>query len=200
MSESTTEPRVNLTDPAADKLSDIIERHANPVAGLRLQIAGRKEGQFQHLLSLVEDGAQQEDDLEVEAAGIRVYVEARDAAYLDGVEIDFYDDGAGNQGLEFRNPNPLWRDPLEFRLQELFDDQINPQIAAHGGMISLIGVRGATAFVEFGGGCVGCGMLGVTLKQGVEVAVRDQIPEIDEIVDITDHNSGENPFYKPEKK
>lgn len=200
MSDTASEPRVVLTDPAAEKLSDIIEHHANPVAGLRLQISGRKDGNFQHLLSLVEDGAEQEGDLAVEAGGIRVYVEARDVSYLDGVEIDYFDDGAGNQGLEFHNPNPLWRDPREFALQDLFDSQINPQIAAHGGMISLIGVQGRTAFVEFGGGCVGCGMLSVTLKQGVEVAVKDQIPEIDEIVDITDHNSGENPYYQPAKK
>jgi Fe/S biogenesis protein NfuA len=200
MAETTTDPRVNFTDAAAEKLSDIIGNHANPVAGLRLQISGRKDGRFQHLLSLVEDGAQQEGDLALESGDIRVYVEPRDADYLDGLEIDFYDDGAGNQGLEFKNPNPLWRDPREFQLQDLFDRQINPQIAAHGGMISLIGVREKTAFVQFGGGCVGCGMLSVTLKQGVEVAVKDQIPEIDEIVDITDHNQGENPYYQPAKK
>ncbi len=200
MAETTTDPRVIFTDAAAEKLSDIIGNHANPVAGLRLQIQGRKDGRFQHLLSLVEDGAQQENDIALESADIRVYVEPRDVAYLDGLEIDFYDDGAGNQGLEFKNPNPLWQDPREFQLQDLFDTQINPQIAAHGGMISLIGVREKTAFVQFGGGCVGCGMLSVTLKQGVEVAVKDQIPDIEEIVDITDHNQGENPYYQPAKK
>ena len=200
MSDATAEPQVSLTDSAAEKLSDIIEHHANPVAGLRLQISGRKDGRFQHLLSLVEDGAEQEQDVAVEASGIRLYVEARDTAYLNGVEIDFFDDGEGNQGLEFHNPNPLWNDPREFQLQDLFDQQINPQIAAHGGMISLIGVQGKKAFVEFGGGCVGCGMLSVTLKQGVEVAVKDQIPDIEEIVDITDHDQGENPYYQPAKK
>ena len=60
MSDATAEPQVSLTDSAVEKLSDIIEHHANPVAGLRLQISGRKDGRFQHLLSLVEDGAEQE--------------------------------------------------------------------------------------------------------------------------------------------
>ena len=129
-----------------------------------------------------------------------MYLEPRDADYLDGLEVGFVDDGAGGQALEFKNPNPIWHDPREFQLQDLFDAQINPQIAAHGGMISLVGVREKTAFVQFGGGCVGCGMLSVTLKQGVEVAVKDQIPDIDEIVDITDHNQGENPYYQPAKK
>ncbi len=200
MSDATTDPMVILTDAAAEKLSDIIDHHTNPVAGLRLQISGRQDGRFQHLLSLVEDGAEQSGDIAIEAGGIRVYVEARDTAYINGLEIDFFDDGEGNQGLEFRNPNPLWADPREFALQDLFDRQINPQIAAHGGMISLISVQGRTAFVQFGGGCVGCGMLDVTLKQGVEVAVKDQVPDIDEIVDITDHNQGENPYYQPAKK
>ena len=200
MSDTTSEPRVILTDPAAEKLSDIIEQHSNPVAGLRLQISGREDGKFQHLLSLVEDGAEQAGDLAVESGGIRVYVEPRDVVYLDNLEIDFFDDGEGNQGLEFKNPNPIWHDPREFQLQDLFDAQINPQIAAHGGMISLIGVKDKKAFVQFGGGCVGCGMLSVTLKQGVEVAVKEQVPDIEEIVDITDHNQGENPYYQPAKK
>lgn len=197
MSTTTAEPRVTFTEPAAEKLSDIIGNHPNPVAGLKLQISSRREGRFQHLLSLVEDGAQRDEDIAVESSGIRVFVEARDADYLDGLEIGFYDDGDGNQGLEFKNPNPIWRDPREFQLQELFDTQINPQIAGHGGGISLIGVRDATAYVQFGGGCVGCGMLSVTLKQGVETAVRETVQGIEEIVDITDHQSGKNPYYQP---
>ena len=60
--------------------------------------------------------------------------------------------------------------------------------------------RGGFDLVQFGGGCVGCGMLSVTLKQGVEVAVKDQIPDIEEIVDITDHDQGDNPYYQPAKK
>ena len=200
MNEQPASPRIVFTEAAAEKLSEIIENHANPVAGLRLQINGRKDGSFQHLLSLVEDGAEVADDTVVESEGIRVFLQTRDERYLDGVEIHFYDEGDDNQGLEFRNPNPLWSDPREFAIEELFNTSINPQIASHGGVISLIAVEGRTAYVEFGGGCVGCGMLNVTLKQGVEVAVKEQVPDIDEIVDTTDHASGTNPYYKPEKK
>ena len=197
MSDTIIEPHVQFSDGATEKLSEIIENHANPVAGLRLQISGRKEGRFQHLLSLVEDGAEREGDLAVESSGIRVYVEPIDASYLDGLEIDFYKDEDGHEGLEFKNPNPIWRDPREFQLQDLFDQQINPQIAGHGGVLSLMGVHGRTAYVQFGGGCVGCGMLSVTLKQGVEKTVREHLPDIEEIVDVTDHDSGKNPYYKP---
>lgn len=201
MSEDTTAPRLRYTDEAHAKLTEVIDNHANPVAGLRLTIQGREGGKIQHLLSLVEEGAQVEDDLVIEdEAGNRTFVSSRDAPYLDNVEVHFFDDGAGNAGLEFRNPNPIWTDPREFAIQALFDEHINPQIAAHGGVISLLGVEDRTAYVEFGGGCVGCGMLNVTLKQGVEVAVKDNVPDIDEIVDITDHASGTNPYYQPSKK
>ena len=195
---TSAEPRVHLTDAAAEKLSEIIEQHPNPVAGLRLEITGRQEGRFHHLLSLVEDGAQKDGDLPVEADGIRVYLDPRSLSYLDGVEIDFYQDAEGRQGLEFTNPNPIWRDPREFQLQDLFDHHITPQIGGHGGRISLIGVEGRRAYVEFGGGCVGCGMLNATLKNGVEAAVLGQVPDIDELIDITDHAQGTNPYYRPE--
>ncbi|MDA0271151.1 MAG: NifU family protein [Chloroflexi bacterium] len=194
-------PTIRFTDEAFAKLSEVLDNHANPVAGLKLQIAERHEGQFRHLLSLVEEGAQDEADIPVETAdGITIFVPSHDLKYLEGLEIHYFDDGAGNAGLEFRNPNPIWHDPREFQLQELFDQHINPQIAAHGGVLSLLGVRDRKAYVQFGGGCVGCGMINVTLKQGVEVAVKEMIPDIDEIVDITDHASGENPFYTPAKK
>jgi Fe/S biogenesis protein NfuA len=195
------QPEVHFSTEAAEKLSEVIDAHPNPVAGLRLQIVGRAEGQFQHILSLVEDGAQVEDDLVVETPeGIRVYLERRNAQYLQGVGIHYDNKGPDRSGLEFTNPNPLWMSDVEELVQRIFDEQINPAIAAHGGMVNLLGVEGDTAYVQFGGGCVGCGMVNVTLQQGVEVAVREQVPEIQHIVDATDHASGTNPYYQPSKK
>lgn len=199
--EAAQLPTVTFTDAAAEKLSDVIGSHPNPVAGLRLQIMGRAEGQFQHILSLVEDGAQVEDDLVVETEdGIRVYVERRNARYLDGVEVNYAHKGPDRSGLEFANPNPLWLTETEELLQRLFDEQINPAIAAHGGVVNLLAVEGPIAYVEFGGGCQGCGMANVTLKQGIEVAVREQVPGIEQVLDSTDHASGDNPYYEPAKK
>jgi Fe/S biogenesis protein NfuA len=194
------QPAVAFTSEAAAKLVEVIEDHPNSVAGLRLQITGRAEGELQHVLSMVEDGAQIEDDIFIKTAdGIGVFVERRNVRYLDGIEIHF-EDQPGQSGLEFRNPNPLWFDEREAAVQRVFDEQINPAIAAHGGVVSLLAVEDSTAFVEFGGGCQGCGMIAVTLKQGVETAVFEQVPSIDRIIDSTDHDSGENPFYAPEKK
>jgi Fe/S biogenesis protein NfuA len=201
--ERADEPQVavSFTDEAAEKISDVIGNHPNAVAGVRLQILGRMDGQFQHILSLVEDGAQIEDDLVVDTPdGIRVYVEGRNVQYLNGVEIGYADLGPERSGLEFTNPNPLWMTEVEELVQRIFDEQINPAIAAHGGVVNLLGVEGDTAYVQFGGGCQGCGMVNVTLQQGVEVAVKDQVPQIEHIVDATDHASGTNPYYQPSKK
>ena len=82
-------------------------------------------------------------------------------------------------------------------VQALLDAEINPSIAAHGGTVRLIDVADHTAFLEFGGGCQGCGMVDVTLKQGVEVAILEQVPSIVAVLDTTDHANGTNPYYQP---
>jgi len=85
-------------------------------------------------------------------------------------------------------------------VQQVFDTQINPAIAAHGGFVQLLDVKDGVAYVQLGGGCQGCGMADVTLKQGIVVAVKEAVPEIREVVDSTDHASGANPYFKPAKK
>lgn len=194
-------PVVNFTPDASTKLSSVIDAHPNAIAGLRLQLTGRVQGEFQHVLSMVEEGAQIGDDISIQTPeGINVFVERRNERYLDGIEIHYVDTESDQSGLEFRNPNPLWFDEREEAVQRIFDEQVNPAIAAHGGIVNLLAIEGSTAFVEFGGGCQGCGMVAVTLKQGVEGAVFEQVPGLDRIVDSTDHDSGENPYYEPEKK
>ena len=77
---------------------------------------------------------------------------------------------------------------------------MNPMVAAHGGVVRLLEVKENSAYLEFGGGCQGCGMIDVTLKQGVEVMIKAQIPEIEAIYDVTDHAEGSNPYYNPSSK
>ena len=190
---------IELTESAAERLQSAIDGHDKAVTGIRLSVTGRGPTGFQHSLSLIEEGEDVGEDRTVEAGGITVFVEARNAEYLNGVSIDV-DSETGGGMLTFDNPNSLWRDAVAAKLQELFDSQINPQIAAHGGTVSLLAVEGKVAYIELGGGCVGCGMVDVTLKQGIEVAIRDSVPEIEQVVDSTDHGSGSNPYYKPSKK
>ena len=90
--------------------------------------------------------------------------------------------------------------PVADRVAQVLDQQINPAIASHGGVATLVAVEDDTAYVRLGGGCAGCGMAPVTLSQGIEVAIREAVPEIVKVVDVTDHASGSNPYYEAAKK
>lgn len=90
--------------------------------------------------------------------------------------------------------------PTGEAVQRIIDQQINPAVASHGGYITLIDVKEDTVFVELGGGCQGCGMASMTLKQGIERAIREEVPSITTVLDVTDHAAGTNPYYQPSKK
>ena len=98
-------------------------------------------------------------------------------------------------GFSFENPNPMWVDELSNAVAEIIASEVNPVVASHGGHVDLIGVDEGKAIIAFGGGCQGCGMVDVTLKQGVEVMIKDNVPGISEVIDATDHEAGTNPFY-----
>lgn len=90
--------------------------------------------------------------------------------------------------------------PVPERVQYVLENHINPSIASHGGAATLVAVEDDTAYVRLSGGCVGCGMASVTLSQGIEVAIKQAVPEILNVVDVTDHASGTNPYYEAAKK
>ena len=91
-------------------------------------------------------------------------------------------------------------DQIRQVVQQVLDRDINPSVAAHGGVVSLIDVKDNVVYIQMGGGCQGCGMADVTLKFGIETAIRAAVPEVGDILDITDHASGRNPYYTPAKK
>ena len=91
-------------------------------------------------------------------------------------------------------------DEIRKKVQMLLNTEINPAVAQHGGFVDLIDVKGNRVFLQLGGGCQGCGMADVTLKQGIERAIREVVPEVGDILDVTDHAGGTNPYYAPEKK
>lgn len=86
---------------------------------------------------------------------------------------------------------------IKNKVQLLFDTEINPAVASHGGRIELMDVKDNKVFLKMSGGCQGCGSAEATLKQGIETSIRDRLPEIDEIIDVTDHASGASPYYAP---
>ncbi len=119
--------------------------------------------------------------------------------YLEGTEVDLNDKGE----LEAFNPSMSITEisgSVEEQIQHVLDEEVNPMVASHGGVVSLLEVKEHNAYLEFGGGCQGCGMIDVTLKQGVEVMIKAQIPEIEAIYDVTDHAGGTNPYYQPSAK
>jgi Fe/S biogenesis protein NfuA len=85
---------------------------------------------------------------------------------------------------------------LKERVQQVFDEQINPAVSMHGGFISLIDVKDTTVYVEMGGGCQGCGAANMTLKAGIEAILMEEVPEVTAVIDTTDHASGDNPYFK----
>ncbi len=96
--------------------------------------------------------------------------------------------------------NATLEDQIRAKVQHILETQINPGVAGHGGQVSLLDVKGSVVYIKMGGGCQGCGMASVTLKQGIEKSIRHFVPEVSEILDVTDHRSGQNPYYAPSKK
>jgi Fe/S biogenesis protein NfuA len=88
---------------------------------------------------------------------------------------------------------------LKTRVQQLIDSMINPAVAGHGGFVDLIDVKDNKVYLQMGGGCQGCGAADVTLKSGIERLIKEELPEIEEVLDTTDHASGSNPYYAPSK-
>jgi Fe/S biogenesis protein NfuA len=88
---------------------------------------------------------------------------------------------------------------LKSRVQELIDTMINPAVAGHGGFVELIDVQDNKVYLAMGGGCQGCGAADITLRSGIERLIKEEIPEVEEILDTTDHAAGANPYYTPGK-
>ena len=106
----------------------------------------------------------------------------------------------------FLNPPPeiaegdrLPPEHVRMRVQQVLDEMINPGVASHGGFVELLDVQDDNVFIRMGGGCQGCGAADVTLKMGIERLIRENVPQVREILDTTDHASGQNPFYAPSK-
>ena len=190
---------MTVTSAAKAKIDAVRSKTGHPDACLRIAIAGRRGGQFVYELDLVAPEDMPPTDIVVETLDLRLLVEPGSAANLEGAIIDL-DPSAMGGALRIDNPNEGWRDPIAARIQEVLDRQINPSVAAHGGFVDLLEVRGGAAYVQLGGGCQGCAQVDVTLRQGIEVAIMAAVPQITEVIDVTDHAAGTNPYFQPAKK
>jgi Fe/S biogenesis protein NfuA len=179
--------------------------------GLWVEVTGARDGAYTYDIYFQSAADAGPGDMVAEDGGLAVVVPESSVARLVGARLDWSEDGEG--GLVIVNPNtPPKPDvfaerpevdltsELAQRVLKVLDDQVNPSIAMHGGHADLVAVEEGVVYVRLSGGCQGCGLAAVTLSQGIEVALRDSVPEIVSVVDVTDHASGANPFYEPAKK
>lgn len=146
------------------------------------------------LRALKDDDTEQMQRFEKE--GIVFWMDFSLLPFLEGTEIQIDEDTEEievvNEGLGIGK----LRGNFEDRVRQVLDEQVNPMVASHGGVVSLSRIENGEVFLRFGGGCQGCGMVDVTLKQGVEVMMKESVPDIVAIHDATDHDSGSNPYYR----
>jgi Fe/S biogenesis protein NfuA len=211
----SAEPILNITDAARQKVLRVRAGEPEPeTLALWLEVAGVQGGKYKYDMYFQPldyagptDAVQVHDDLSV-------VIPAFSVDKVRGATLDVAGDPVEG-GLVLDNPNSpspavgaagAARPPADLsgdvaqRVLQILDQQINPSIAAHGGHAELVAVEGDTAYLRLSGGCQGCGMATVTLSQGIEVAIRDQVPEIARVVDTTDHASGTNPYFEAAKK
>ncbi|NOX38819.1 MAG: iron-sulfur cluster assembly accessory protein [Calditrichaeota bacterium] len=189
---------IKITDPARRKIVELMQQMEQPVKGLRIVANARSPLNVEYSLAFVYEDEIFPDDTVVDIGDFEVYVDAESVPYMDGVILDFLDNPMGGN---FRidappPPAPKLEGPLAERLQKLIQEQINPALASHGGFVHLVDVKDNVAYIEMGGGCQGCGLANVTLKRGIEMMIKRNIPEIKEVLDVTDHARGTNPYYK----
>lgn len=190
---------VIVTDAAREKIREIMEMQNIVGRGaIRVGIAGRGPAGFNYSMSLEEVAVPSDGESVQDEGEFKVLIDGGSVEKLRGASIDFVGQLVGG-GFKIDNPNSVWDDPLAAEIQAVLDTQINPGVASHGGFVELLDVKENRVYVKMGGGCQGCGMASVTLKQGVEVMLRDKFPQIEEVVDSTEHAAGTNPYYQPAK-
>ena len=197
---------LTVTAPARDKILELRAQEDDPdTLGLRIEVTGVQGVEYTYDLTFdpVEEADEGAGDL-IEAQGdLPVIIPGASVDSLRGATLDLPTTD-GQQGLVLRNPNRP--DPLsgmhmeltgsvEDKVRQLLDGQINPSLAMPGGFAALERVEGDTVYVTMGGGCQGCAVSAMTLREGIARSIKEAIPEVSEVVDTTDHALGENPYY-----
>jgi len=173
---------------------------------LSIEVTGFRGPQFSYELAFVPLADKADNWVEERHDDLAVIFPKSDTGKLDGAALELTE-----QGLAMNNPNspapPTMSapagdlsGPLVDRVQQVLTEQVNPAIAAHGGGAELVSVDGTIAYLRLFGGCQGCGLAQVTLKQGIERIILESIPELTQVVDVTDHASGDDPYYQSQKK
>jgi Fe/S biogenesis protein NfuA len=202
---------VSLTPEARQVVMDAVSQEPDPDRlALWLEVRGVQQGAFVYDLYFQALADAGEGDVVVRDNDLAVVVPAASAEQLRGARLEWSAEGEG--GLVLVNPNTPAPEqlgvpaealaqgtggPIGSRVAVVLEQIVNPSIAGHGGRADLVAMDEAegVAYLRLSGGCQGCAMSRMTLTQGIEVALRDEIPEVLRVVDVTDHSGGENPYY-----
>ena len=203
--QSDIKSNITITPSAQEYLAELLVKQETPGIGVRIFVEHPGTPRAECCMAYNQPGEEDEADLQMPFEAFTAYIEASSVPYLEDAVIDYNKDRFGGQ-LTFRAPNSkvpkVGADAsVEERINYVLQSEINPSLAAHGGDVQLLelieeeGV-GLTAVLKFGGGCQGCSAVDMTLRQGVEVQLKQQIPELTQVVDDTDHSQTANAYYK----
>jgi Fe/S biogenesis protein NfuA len=193
-----------VTESARERILELRAVEDEPDGlGLRLEITGTRGVEYTYDLSFDPLADADPEDLISDHDGLPVIVAAASVDQLRGATLDLPSD-AEQGGLVLRNPNrpdPMSGKHLDLtgdvadKVNQLLEQQINPALAAHGGYAALKGVEDDIVYVTMGGGCQGCAVSAMTLRDGIASSIKDAIPEVKDVVDVTDHEAGATPYY-----
>ena len=191
---------IEISASAQTYLQGLLSKQDDDDVSIRIFVSQPGTPQAETCIAYCRPGEEQDGDIAVEYAGFRAWFEGRSEAYLEDAQVDYQEDQMGGQ-LTIKAPNArvpkVGPDaPLEDRINYVLYNEINPGLAAHGGMVSLVEVTPETkAVLQFGGGCQGCSAVDITLKSSVETTLLEQVPELTGVIDNTDHTVTENAYY-----
>lgn len=192
---------IEITSAAQSHFRAILEQQGGEDFDVRVSVASPGTPAATVELGFCEPGDLAGDEVAIRMQGFTLYVDAASVSWLDRARVD-YEPARGGGRMKIAAPGIRGEVPeadagLAARVRYIIDSEVNPQLAAHHGEVKLVQIDpGSIVVLEFGGGCHGCGMVDITLKQGVEKTLRKRLPEIRGVRDVTDHASGTNPFYR----
>ena len=190
---------IQISDNAQTHFRKLLEREAVPGMGVRLSAVDPGTARADARLEFAEPADLAGDEWAIDCTGFTLYVAADSVGWLDGAEIDYVTQGTGQQ-LTIKAPKIKGEAPGEAaslveRVRWVVENEVNPQLAQHGGRVAVQEVSAeGVVLLRFGGGCHGCGMADVTLKQGIEKTLMGRVPGITAVRDATDHDSGSAPY------
>ena len=190
---------VTFTEEAKAHVVAFLAEESEPLA-VRIEVLDSSPLAPQYDLALIEKSEKDSNDQVYEQGGFEVVVPRSSVDLLQGATVAWVESMQGS-GFKVENPNivpigeGMAEGPLADRVKHVIEMQVNPAIASHGGSVTLIEVRDDVVYLEMMGGCQGCGMAAVTLAQGIRRIIMESVPDVRDIVDVTNHDAGDNPYY-----